>query len=80
LSYGARINDASKQKDTPLMLAAVAGHLDTVKVLLKNGADVRMRNENGLTAVDMATRSGNTQIADEIKASTASKKGLFGLF
>ncbi len=37
--------------DTALMLAAERGHIELVKVLLKNGADVNAANLNGETAL-----------------------------
>ncbi|CAI0381065.1 unnamed protein product [Linum tenue] len=39
---------------TALMVAAAAGHLDAFKLLLRAGADVKLRNKNGETAMCLA--------------------------
>jgi hypothetical protein len=41
---------------TPLHNAAFGGHVNAVKLLVANGADVQSRNKEGLTAFDTANR------------------------
>jgi ankyrin repeat protein len=44
------------------MRAADYGHAEVVELLLKSGADVNAQNENGVTAMRLATLKGHTQI------------------
>lgn len=57
LDQHAYIDAESPNKSTPLMLAAQYGSEKLVKLLLDAGADVQLRNELNLTAVDFARRS-----------------------
>jgi ankyrin repeat protein len=49
---------------TPLIHAAINGHLGCAKVLLDGGADPSARDETGATAKDWAERSGRDSVAD----------------
>jgi ankyrin repeat protein len=40
------------------MAATINGRTETIKVLLKNGADVNIKAKNGFTALDVATSQG----------------------
>lgn len=57
LEHHAYIDTESPNQSTPLMLAAQYGSESMVKLLLQEGADVNLRNQQGLTAVDFARRS-----------------------
>jgi len=57
LEQHAYIDAESPNKSTPLMLAAQYGSEGMVKLLLNAGADVQLRNQLGLSAVDFARRS-----------------------
>ena len=48
---------------TPLMLAAREGQADAVAFLLKAGANPRLKNGEGLTAAQIATRANRDDIA-----------------
>lgn len=57
LDQHAYIDAESPNKSTPLMLAAQYGSERMVQLLLDAGADVQLRNQLGLSAVDFARRS-----------------------
>jgi ankyrin repeat protein len=48
---------------TPLMIAANAGNAIAAHMLLSHGADVNIRDNTGLTALDYAVRSLHPEIA-----------------
>lgn len=52
---------------TALHMAAFFGHIDVVKLLLKNHADINLKSENGITALQMAEAMGHDQIVNIIK-------------
>ena len=57
LEQHAYIDAESPNKTTPLMMAARYGTPDVVRLLLEEGADPTLRNEQGLTALDFAVRA-----------------------
>jgi uncharacterized protein len=54
-------------------MAARGNHVDTAKVLLKNGADPNVRNELGKTALDWALSKDHHKMAEVLKAGGAAK-------
>ncbi|XP_037946335.1 G patch domain and ankyrin repeat-containing protein 1 homolog [Teleopsis dalmanni] len=52
---------------TALMMSACEGAIDAVKLLLKLGADVNIKDRSGLKAIDLATKKGYTKIVTLIK-------------
>jgi ankyrin repeat protein len=59
LEYGAELEKelgASKEKKTPLMLAAATGNLDIVRLLITNGAKVEARGNPALGLVSLRFR------------------------
>lgn len=60
LDKGARVNQGVRYT-TPLMHAAVQGHLEIVKLLLAKGADVNAQTDDG-TALMMAVTWGHAEI------------------
>lgn len=60
----AYIDAESPNKTTPLMMAAMAGKIHTVKLLLDEGADLTLRNELGMNAVDFAVKYEHPDIAE----------------
>jgi hypothetical protein len=58
LEHSAYIDAESPNGTTPLMMAARYGAPEVVKLLLTEGADVTVRNQQGLRAVDFAVLGG----------------------
>ena len=64
LEHSAHIDAEAPNKTTPIMMAARAGHILTVKLLLEEGADATLKNDAGMTAIDFATRFNHKDIAE----------------
>lgn len=54
VANGAKVNALSPSETTPLMMAVSSGNDQLIKFLLDNGADLRMRNHEGYSAIDVA--------------------------
>ena len=65
LDNSAYIDAESPNGSTPLMMAAMYGTPEAVKVLIQAGADLNVKNQLGLSALDFAVR-GNRQNAKEL--------------
>jgi ankyrin repeat protein len=65
LDHSAYIDAESPNGTTPLMMAAIYGSPEAVKHLIQAGADLRFKNQLGLTALDFAIR-GQRQNAKEL--------------
>jgi uncharacterized protein len=63
LENAAYIDAASPNGSTPLMMAAHYGTASAVRVLLDAGADVSVKNDLGLTALDFAMRGQRPESA-----------------
>jgi ankyrin repeat protein len=61
--------------DTALMWAAVAGHVDVVRLLIEAGADVRAVDDEGVTALQLARANGHTEVAAALLAAGANPDG-----
>jgi len=66
LDNHAYIDAESPNRTTPLMMAAMYGTPTAVKVLLQEGADPGLKNEQGLTALQFAERAKQRESAAEI--------------
>lgn len=64
LEKSAYIDAESPNKTTPIMMAARAGHIMTVKLLLDEGADATLKNDAGMTAIDFAQKHEFRDIAE----------------
>jgi ankyrin repeat protein len=70
LERGADINAGSPNRSTPLMMAARYGAEAAADVLLRKGADARVRNDRGLTAADFARTAGREALALRIEGAS----------
>lgn len=79
LHAGISPNIASPSGVTPLMLAAREGQLEAVQLLLKRGAEVNRRDEEGNTAFDLA-KAGQHQkvVAALVKAGAKRTESALG--
>lgn len=74
LEHHAYIDAQSPNGSTPLMMAALYGHAQVVRLLLESGADPLLKNEQGLSAIDFARRAGRNEAADTIAAAIRAKQ------
>ena len=63
LDLGARIDARAPNGNTPLMMAANFGDEESVRLLLKRGADKRLLNDRKQGAADLARASGREWLA-----------------
>lgn len=68
LENSAYIDAESPNGSTPLMMAAMYGTTDTLTLLLAEGADASLRNQQGLTAIEFAQRVGRSSNVEAIAA------------
>ncbi len=64
LEKHAYIDAEAPNKTTPMMMAARAGHIMTVKLLLDEGADPTLTNELGMNAIDFARKYEHKDIVE----------------
>lgn len=64
LARAAPLDARSPNNTTPMMMAAWGGHIMTVKLLLDQGADATLKNDQGMSAIDFAVKAGHTDIAE----------------
>jgi hypothetical protein len=68
LANGAIVDSLSPGNTTPLMMAVQSGNEQLVKLLLDKGADIQLRNGNGLTAIDIAVIYEKPWIAEGLSS------------
>lgn len=66
LAAYAYIDATSPNGSTPLMMAAMYGTLAAVNLLLQEGADPSLRNEQAMSAQDFATKAQRRDVAERI--------------
>ena len=74
LEEHAFIDAESPNRTTPLMMAAHYGTTAAVKLLLDEGADALMKNEQGMTAIDFANMTQRGDAAELIAASVRQRR------
>ena len=71
IERGARVDTRSPNGTTPLMMAARYGSEESVDLLLRRGADPKLRNQLNLTAADFARLAARDQLAQRLAAAAA---------
>jgi uncharacterized protein len=74
IENSAYIDAESPNGTTPLMMAAMYGSTAAVKLLLDEGADPQLKNQQGLSALDFAQRGKRPDAASAIGAHIRSKQ------
>jgi len=68
IANGAAVDSLSLGNTTPLMMAVQSGNEPLVKLLLDKGADLQIRNSNGLTAIDIAEIYDKPSISEGLRS------------
>ena len=68
IANGAIVDAMSAGNTTPLMMAVQSGNEQLVKLLLDKGADLQIRNNNGLSAIDIADIYDKPWIGDGLRS------------
>lgn len=71
LDESAYIDAESPNGTTPLMMAAMYGSPEAVKVLIQAGADLTLKNQLGMTALDFAVRGQRANARELIETGLA---------
>jgi len=74
IAMGADVNVRDEAGQTPLMFAAEMGYADMVQVLIQNGANPKLVNKQGESALTIALMKGYTRIAESLEMAEASRK------
>ena len=68
LDKGAAVDALSPNETTPLMMAIRAGNIQLARLLLDRGADIRLRNQQGYSAIDAAELFNQEEIQRGLRA------------
>ena len=68
VTNGALVDSPSPGNTTPLMMAVQSGNEQLIKLLLDKGADIQLRNTNGLSAIDIADIYEKPWISEGLRA------------
>jgi ankyrin repeat protein len=71
LRAAANPNQQTKDGVTALMAAAAQGYSEICTLLIKNGADITLKNKTGLTALDIANAGDHHSIAASLRAAVS---------
>eukprot|EP00057_Strongylocentrotus_purpuratus_P027180 XP_011681654.1 PREDICTED: serine/threonine-protein phosphatase 6 regulatory ankyrin repeat subunit B-like [Strongylocentrotus purpuratus] len=76
INYGADVEKATPDGQTPLHIAAALERLQATKVILSHGAEINgildHRDDEALTAIYLATQNGYTQVVESLVSYGAS--------
>lgn len=71
VEHGLPADVQDQDGNTPLMLAAYHGHVETVRMLVEHGADVDLRNNRDQSPVAGAVFKGEDEVVRELVAAGA---------
>jgi uncharacterized protein len=71
LEHSAYVDAESPNGSTPLMMAAMYGNVECVKLLLEAGADPTLKNQQGLNAAEFARRASRSDSLMLIEAAAS---------
>lgn len=74
LEHHAYIDAESPNRTTPLMMAARYGREEVVRLLLEEGADPTLRNQQGLDAIDFARQVSRQSVVELIAAAIRARQ------
>ena len=63
IDRGANINQQTIHAATPLFIAVLRDQPESVRKLLSRGADPKIKNQRGISAVELAQEAGHDEIA-----------------
>lgn len=61
LNHGASLRSRNSQGNTPLLMAALSGRLETIKLFVSHGASVHVRDKQGLSPIMMAAMRSDSE-------------------
>jgi len=64
LTRGANVDTRDEQGNTPLIIAASEGKLESCKLLIEDGADVNAYSKVGITPMVAASNNGHQELVD----------------
>lgn len=67
IEHKAHIETCDNEGNTPLLQAALEGHMNTVKYLLIMGANRQAVNYNHESAIELAQKNGHAELANFLK-------------
>lgn len=74
LAHDAALEAIAPNGNTPLMMAAGYGAIDSARLLLRRGADARPRNKGGRDAADLAKAADRLGLAQELHDAAAAAR------
>ncbi|KAL5998197.1 hypothetical protein ACLOJK_009135 [Asimina triloba] len=72
---GINLNEQDAEGFSPVMAAAMEGHVEAFRLLVFAGADVRLRNSLGETAISLSQDNENHDLFDKVMLEIALEKG-----
>jgi ankyrin repeat protein len=79
ITRGARVNPEGAARstyvNTPLMMAAMRGHVNSTLLLLRAGADPSVRVVDGHTAAELAAKYNSAEIARLLRCAESTGSG-----